>query len=62
MTIDPTPYDHTVDLLLCTTGTAIDVWDEYVITLDMLQSGNAWTFAFFRSAARRTLTSPRRAP
>jgi hypothetical protein len=54
VTIDPTPYDHTVDLLLCTSGTAIDVWDEYVITLDMLQSGNAWTFAFFRSAARRT--------
>jgi hypothetical protein len=41
MTIDPTPYDHVVDLLLCTSGTAIDVWDEYVITLDMLQSGNA---------------------
>lgn len=52
--IDPSAYDHTVDLVLCTTGTTIDVWDEYVITLDMLQAGNAWTFAFWRSAARRT--------
>ena len=54
MSIDPTPYDHAVDLVLCTSGTEIDVWDEYVISLDMLSPGNPWTFAFFRSAARRT--------
>jgi hypothetical protein len=54
VSLDPAAFDHVVDLVLCTSGTEIDVWDEYVISLDMLSPGNAWTFAFFRSAARRT--------
>lgn len=52
--IDPTPFDHTTELLLAQSGDAIDVWDEYVITLDMLSAGNAWTFAFWRSDVART--------
>jgi len=52
--IDPAPYDHTTDLVLCQSGDAIDVWDEYVITLDMLSAGAAWTFAFWRSDVART--------
>ena len=49
MSIDPTPYQHTVELMLATDGLMVDVWDEYVVTLDMLQAGNPWTFAFWRS-------------
>ena len=49
MTIDPTPYQHAVELMLATDGLTVDVWDEYVVTLDMLQAGNPWTFAFWRS-------------
>lgn len=52
--IDPTPFDHVAELVLCQSGDAIDVWDEYVITLDMLSAGNAWTFAFWRSDVART--------
>lgn len=49
MAIDPTPYTHNVELMLATDGLMVDVWDEYVVTLDMLQAGNPWTFAFWRS-------------
>jgi prophage tail gpP-like protein len=49
MSIDPTPYQHAVELMLATDGLTVDVWDEYVVTLDMLQAGNPWTFAFWRS-------------
>jgi hypothetical protein len=52
--IDPTPFDHVTELVLAQSGDSIDVWDEYVITLDMLSAGNAWTFAFWRSDVART--------
>lgn len=55
--IDPAPYDHTTELLLAQSGDSIDVWDEYVISLDMLSAGSAWTFAFWRSEAARTAWS-----
>ncbi len=44
---------HDVELTLGSTGAVLDVWDEYVITSDMLSAGAAYTFAMWRSETRR---------
>lgn len=49
MPIDPTPYEHTATLVLASSGIALDVWDEYEISLSMLDAGNPWTFSLWRS-------------
>lgn len=43
---------HTTTLTL-SSGTEVDVFDRYTITLSMLTSGNAWTFSLWRSATRQ---------
>jgi prophage tail gpP-like protein len=59
--IDPSPYQHRVELMLATSGLFVDVWDEYAITLDMLSPGSPWTFAFWRSdPVRGQVTGDRR--
>jgi prophage tail gpP-like protein len=45
---------HTATLTLGATGTMVDVWDEYALTIDMTSPGSPWTFAMWRSSARDT--------
>ena len=54
MTVANDPREHTVDLVLAASGLAPDVWDEYTITLDMLQAGNAFTFGMWSSETNGT--------
>lgn len=46
---------HEVTLTLGSTGTVVDVWDEYALTIDMTSPGSPWTFAMWRSEARNTV-------
>lgn len=52
MTVEGAVVDHVVELSLASSGLALDVWDEYAVTLDMLSPGSPWTFAMWRSEAR----------
>lgn len=45
---------YSVTLTLGSTGTEIDVWDEWEFTIDMLHPGQAWTFTFWHSASRQS--------
>ena len=54
MTVANDPREHTVDLVLAASGLAPDVWDEYAITIDMLQAGNAFTFGMWSSETNGT--------
>lgn len=54
MTVEAFNVDHRVALSLVSTGEEIDTWDEYAVTLDMLQPGAAYTFAMWYSETRRT--------
>lgn len=40
--------------LVLSSGTEVDVFDQYTITLDMMAAGNPWTFTMWRSATRQT--------
>lgn len=51
---------HDVELTL-EDGTALDVWDEYAITLDMMSPGAAFTFALWYSDTARASWSVLRA-
>ena len=51
MAVDLTPYEHRTELSLASSGAVLDVWDEYAISLSMLEPGSPWTFTFWRSDA-----------
>lgn len=46
--------EHSVALIPGSTGTAIDVWDGWEFTIDMLHPGQAWTFHFWHSETRQS--------
>lgn len=54
MTVEAFTTEHTVALTLASSGLELDVWDEYVITLDMLSPGASFTFALWYSRDRAT--------
>lgn len=54
MTVEAFNTEHTVALTLASSGVELDVWDEYVITLDMLSPGASFTFALWYSRDRAT--------
>ena len=54
MTVEAFNTEHTVALTLASSGLELDVWDEYVITLDMLSPGASFTFALWYSRDRAT--------
>lgn len=54
MTVEAFNTEHTVTLTLASSGLELDVWDEYVITLDMLSPGASFTFALWYSRDRAT--------
>jgi len=43
---------HSVEVVL-SSGTSVDVFDRYTITLDMMRAGNAWTVSMWHSVDRR---------
>lgn len=51
MATDLTPYEHRTELSLASSGAVLGVWDEYAISLSMLEPGSPWTFTFWRSDA-----------
>jgi len=53
VTVTSNTVDHEVALTLASTDRPLDVWDEYIITTDMLSAGSAFTFAMWRSETRR---------
>jgi prophage tail gpP-like protein len=54
VTVEAFNTEHTVALTLASSGVELDVWDEYVITLDMLSPGASFTFALWYSRDRAT--------
>jgi prophage tail gpP-like protein len=54
VTVEAFNTEHTVALTLASSGLELDVWDEYVITLDMLSPGASFTFALWYSRDRAT--------
>lgn len=52
MTVENFNTDHEVKLILASSGVELDVWDEYVITQDMLSPGSPFTFALWYSRDR----------
>ena len=49
--------EHDVALHFGTSGDRIDVWDGYRVTLSMLQAGQPWSFALWKSEDPRRATS-----
>lgn len=41
--------DHRVVLRIAATGEELSVWNEFRLTIDVMQPGSAWTFALWRS-------------
>lgn len=54
MTVEAFNAEHTVTLTLASSGVELDVWDEYVVTQDMLSPGASFTFALWYSRDRAT--------
>lgn len=52
MTVESYAADHAVALTLAASGVELDVWDEYVVTQDMLSPGASFTFALWYSRDR----------